>query len=190
MKTITIPQPQATLIAVGALEFDVRSWAPNELGPILIHARKARDDEKLRLCYEEPFRTFLREAGYTYINELPFGAIVAAARIKCVRWSDTVRLLLPDDSPEKHFSDFRDGLRVWQYWRVRRFKTPVPAVGDRYVWDWPCPKHFRPELIDVPPVPARDTVVTLPPFEPPAAELKSGRVAELRGDEQRALFDE
>lgn len=178
LKAITIPQPRATLLALGAIQYEVRTWRPEYLGPILIHAgarkrpgqdgfeQQARD---FKLCYEEPFRTLLREAGYTYVNDLPFGAFVAAARLKAVYWGEMVRLRLAEDSPERHFSDFGDRLRVWQFWHVLRWVDPLPVSGKPGLWEWDCPAGFRPKLEPVPPTPLieRDSAGLVPPATTP-----------------------
>jgi activating signal cointegrator 1 len=40
MKAITLTQPWATLVAIGAKRIETRSWPTNYRGPLAIHAAK------------------------------------------------------------------------------------------------------------------------------------------------------
>lgn len=48
MRALTIWQPYATLIVCGLKRFETRSWATTYRGPLVIHAAKQWDDERLR----------------------------------------------------------------------------------------------------------------------------------------------
>lgn len=48
MKTITIKEPWATLIANGYKEYEFRVWKTNYRGEILIHAGKSYDEDNLK----------------------------------------------------------------------------------------------------------------------------------------------
>ncbi len=99
MKALTLTQPYATLISIGAKKIETRSWYTTYRGRIAIHAAKGFGDlggkrSYLDLCSKEPFKSILiayMEAkcapnfltpmdpisDATYL--LPFGAIVATA---------------------------------------------------------------------------------------------------------------
>jgi hypothetical protein len=64
VKALTLTQPWATLVAVGAKKIETRSWRTDYRGPIAIHAGKGlgpvRGIAGLReLCGREPFRSVL-----------------------------------------------------------------------------------------------------------------------------------
>lgn len=59
MKGLTLTQPWATLVAIGAKRVETRSWSTNYRGPIAIHAAKGFPPEARALCDEEPFRSCL-----------------------------------------------------------------------------------------------------------------------------------
>src|SRR5574343_1234835 len=63
MKAITLHQPWATLVAIGAKRIETRSWSTNYRGPIAIHAAKGFPKDAQALCYTEPFRTALKQNG-------------------------------------------------------------------------------------------------------------------------------
>lgn len=66
MKALTLTQPYATLVAIGAKLIETRSWRTGYRGPLAIHAAagfgplggKQKFEE---LCGKEPFRTVLNE---------------------------------------------------------------------------------------------------------------------------------
>lgn len=103
MRGITLTQPYATLVAVGAKAIETRSWATSFRGPIAIHAAQGLGPVggKLglqALCADSPFREVIaplvHEVHQTRAGErfpswdlmrLPFGAIVAVAElVSCV----------------------------------------------------------------------------------------------------------
>jgi hypothetical protein len=87
MKAITLTQPWATLVAIGAKHYETRSWAPPfPSGILAIHAGKGIPKElggekgHLRRCAEEPFASVLAAAGYTALN-LPRGEVIAITQV-------------------------------------------------------------------------------------------------------------
>ena len=91
MKTITLTQPWASLVAIGVKQIETRSWQTSYRGPLAIHAAKGFPKWAKELCYTEPFKSVLalnvREnmAGQFYlshvINNLPTGCIVATCEL-------------------------------------------------------------------------------------------------------------
>jgi len=137
MKAITIWQPWATLIAIGAKQFETRSWATNYRGPLAIHAAKKQDRECLSLCKTEPFRSVLVDAGFERIGDLPFGSIIAIGTLMaCV---PTQKLVKEFDQRSRQnelaFGDFSSGRFGWQIGHVRRIEA-VPVAGRQGLWDW------------------------------------------------------
>lgn len=81
MKALTLTQPWATLVAIGAKSIETRSWKTNYRGPLAIHAGKGlggmKADEFVRLCSSEPFRSALGSEG----DLLARGVIVATCEL-------------------------------------------------------------------------------------------------------------
>ena len=61
MKALTLLQPWASLIAIGAKKIETRSWATKYRGPLAIHAAKNYNTPKC--AWEEPFKSELIKAG-------------------------------------------------------------------------------------------------------------------------------
>lgn len=144
MKAITIWQPWATLIAIGAKRFETRGWATRYRGPIAIHAAKHIDGDA---CLQEPIYSTLREHGYLRgQNMLPRGEIVAVANlVDCLNsidtWTDGYvleggRYIY---SPEYEFGDFTPGRFAWEMKDIRKLDTPIPAKGQQGLWNWEEP---------------------------------------------------
>jgi hypothetical protein len=107
MKALTLTQPWATLIAIGAKHIETRSWSTSYRGPLAIHAAKGLGSVGGKrgfydLCYSQPFLSVLEPAmtgerdiaGFKvpHIDPgyLPMGAIVATCDlVDCVpTWAD------------------------------------------------------------------------------------------------------
>lgn len=103
MKAITLWQPWAQLVAVGAKRLETRSWSTKYRGPLAIHAGKAITNVERALVATEPFWGALRTAdGFRYHeHNLPRGAVVAVAQLVAV--AEIVELA------EKRVALFLDG---------------------------------------------------------------------------------
>jgi hypothetical protein len=71
MKAISLWQPWATLVAIGAKTIETRGWSTSYRGPIAIHAAKKLIPDFGSICHSEPFSSALEKAQYdemgTYI---------------------------------------------------------------------------------------------------------------------------
>lgn len=144
MKTLTLTQPWATLVAIGAKHIETRSWYTSYRGPLAIHAAKGFPPSAIELCLEEPFATVLDAAGVRRPRNLPRGAIVAV--VDLVDCLETGYIVLPPE-PELSFGDFTFGRFAWMMENARRLKTPLPCRGALGLWEGPeiTPAMFQPE---------------------------------------------
>ena len=134
MKTLTLHQPWASLIADGRKTIETRSWPPPRalVGErIAIHAGKQVDMPLASEWY----------AG----QSVPLGAILCTARIDdsarvvtgspCWRawWS---RRRVYTRVPEDEFGDFSLGRYLWQLSAVEAVDPVVYVRGRQGLWDW------------------------------------------------------
>mgnify|MGYP001448991868 CR=1 FL=1 len=145
MKAITLWQPWASLVAVGAKRYETRSWpAPKTLrvGDLLaIHAAGRSydiseidtDGKLLRACQTRRVWPLIA---------LPHGEVVAICRFGgCHRTG----LLAPDEE-EQVVGDWSPGRYAWLLERVCRLAPTIPARGYQGLWDWEPPSELREQL--------------------------------------------
>lgn len=144
MKALSLWQPWATLIALGAKKIETRSWKTDYRGPLAIHAAK-NDSGKLYAAYA-PFHSVLRAAGYYGWHSLPRGVVVATCQLlDCVSirldssgWQAAFNLgtwELTDQ--ERAFGDYTPGRYAWLLADVKPLPTPIPMRGAQGLFELP-----------------------------------------------------
>ncbi len=155
MKALSLTQPWASLVAIGAKEIETRSWSTKHRGWLAIHAAKAMPGWAREICFDEPFFSAFESVGdwvpdadlptTTKLN-LPFGAIVAVVNLHHV---GEIRRNPPDGQPyiypkpwvvrgpELDFGDFTPGRFGWILTGGYRLKEPIPCKGALGLWTVP-----------------------------------------------------
>jgi hypothetical protein len=139
MKCITVTQPWACLVVLGAKGIETRSWPTSHRGPLLIHAGKDFSPTAKLLCAREPFRSALAHAGYEAWEQLPLGQVLGMVElIDCIRVEeiDWEQRSLPRQ--EQCFGDYRPGRWAWLF-RDARAISPFPWRGNQRLFDVPMP---------------------------------------------------
>ena len=145
MKALTLTQPWATLVAIGAKRIETRSWNTNYRGPLAIHAAKGFPKWAEALCHEEPFRSALANSDF-----LPLGGVLATCNlvsvIPVVRFQKSPVLELdgPDGrqyhyeltKTEMQFGDYSPGRYAWLLDGVRCLDGVETARGALGLWEW------------------------------------------------------
>ncbi len=158
MKALTLTQPRATLVAVGAKRIETRSWRTDYRGWVAIHAAKTWQQQDQYLCGTKPFWSALTAAGIHRLSELPLGAIVAVALLikvdPIVRCDPSVPNMagrvalrsqgLPIREEEIPFGDYTPGRYGWAFSpaTLYRLPEPIPCRGRLGLWDVP-PEALR-----------------------------------------------
>ena len=126
MKTITIKQPFATLIAKGYKQYEFRTWKTKYRGEILIHAGKGIDKKAMKR--------------FEYLNiEYPSGCIIAKANlVDCIYITDEIGKELYEKNPLVY-----KGLINKENWDGYGFKLedvceidPVYVNGKLSLWNY------------------------------------------------------
>jgi activating signal cointegrator 1 len=159
VKGLTLTQPWATLVAIGAKRIETRSWRTDYRGPIAIHAGQGLGPVGGAMglgaqCSVEPFWSVLRETGYHRSDMLPRGAIVAVAElVMChhthlLPWSKGIFEVQELQTKRTHawsltnqeraFGDYSPGRYAWLLADVRRLPEPIPARGALGLWNVPA----------------------------------------------------
>ncbi len=147
MKALSLTQPWATLVAIGAKRIETRGWWTAYRGELLIHATKTMPRDCRELCDDEPFKSALigppgaerrgaqgaiydtpppahwyYAAHFTYRGGLPQSAIVAVARLVDVIATERVESTSEIDRVMRVY-------KHWQQWRWPLTETER-AFGD------------------------------------------------------------
>jgi len=132
VKFLTLHQPWATLIAIGAKRIETRGWRTSYRGELGIHAGLTAffDDD-----YRDPSVRRLQEAGYLHRSEVPRGAVVAICRlVECIPTEQAIaRGLVQGD--ERKFGDYYEGRWAWLLEDVHQVVPVIEARGRRLLWD-------------------------------------------------------
>lgn len=158
MKAISLWQPWASAIAVGAKRIETRSWPTKHRGPILIHAAKHRDADTLfgldsSWTWCGVFRdVIVKKMGddKTISELLPFGAVIAKAFLIDCRPTESFTIgeieypRFPTGEThdlyswtEKMMGDYTIGRFGWMLENIEVFKTPIPFKGKQQLFDVP-----------------------------------------------------
>jgi hypothetical protein len=139
MRAVSVMQPWASLIALGAKRYETRSWRTRHQGPLAIHASLTFPREARDLCGAEPFAAALRAAGLAAPGDLPRGAVIATCHLTACL--PTVGLAAPPGltAAERAFGNWAPGRWAWELCGVQRLPTPSPARGGLGLWTWTPP---------------------------------------------------
>lgn len=136
MKALTLHQPWATLIAIGAKRVETRSFGMSYRGSLAIHAGKTIPEYGALACFEEPFASTLKRAGINKTSDLPTGCVVAVANLQDVVRVENVMGWITAD--ERDFGNYEPGRFAWVLSPgVRRLETPVHVRGMQGLWTLP-----------------------------------------------------
>ena len=144
MKALTIQQPWATLVAIGAKRIETRSWRTSYRGPLAIHAAKGFPKSARELCRDNPFHAALYSAGWaskSYSGELPLGVVLATCRlVACTLTSLAFEEQL--STAERAFGDYSPGRYAWVLEDVKPI-MPRSAKGSLGLWEWTPASEVR-----------------------------------------------
>ena len=134
MKALTLWQPWATLVAIGAKKIETRSWPTKYRGPLAIHSSKFSPTSGKVLVYSNPiFRRALILDGF--LVDMPPGKILATCNLVDVQQIKDHNLP-PMKSPERAFGDYRPGRFMWILENIVRLEEPILATGSMGLWEW------------------------------------------------------
>lgn len=151
MKVISILQPWASLVLMGAKKIETRSWNTKYRGPLLIHASKRKI--KLQDGMYELIDEMTKIPGFidNYCN-LPYGSIIGqinlvTTAILCPPYKDHVSqfgIYINDKGAaftdqELAFGDYSAGRYGWLLSDPSQFAKPIPAKGKLGLWDHELP---------------------------------------------------
>ena len=127
MKAITLEQPFASLVSIGAKTIETRPWPTPYRGPLAIHSAKTFIPVTDSYC-----RSLLISAGLD-CEQLPLGKIIAIGRLVYCKKVSTPEIPC---YPQLAFSNFTPGWYALELADIKPLPKPVPADGGQGLWDW------------------------------------------------------
>lgn len=148
MKALTLTQPWANLVAIGAKRIETRSWGTSFRGAIAIHAAKgfpkwARQFTVEHACYEAHSKLGYKTR--SWFPAYPLGAVIATAQlVDCIPMREVAGKVeigkythwLEDRPMECEFGDYAAGRYAWILGSVECFEHAIPAKGMLGLWEW------------------------------------------------------
>lgn len=128
IRTLSIWQPWASLVAAGVKRHETRHWSTDYRGIIAIHAAKTVDTAGA------PDLLCQHVLGEFWPKTVPTGAGVAIGELTACEPSERVAdHLTPAD---RAAGNFTRGRFAWRIDRIRRLKTPIPLLGRQGLFHW------------------------------------------------------
>jgi hypothetical protein len=142
LHALSLTQPWATLIAIGAKERETRCWPTQFRGWIAIHASKGFPTDCQWLCGQEPYAAELHRAGFIGDRSLPRGKVIAVGRLtECIA---TRAWAPPENSNEYAFGNYEaidsgNGKPRYSFKLedVRKLREPLDCKGALGIWRLP-----------------------------------------------------
>lgn len=150
MKALTLWQPWATLVAMGAKRIETRSWVTAYRGDIAIHSAAKLPAKWLGSSRHSPqFRDYLADIFNVRrdsdertglhvddaIRALPYGKVLCVVELMGVQ--STGNLFEEEITDmEKCFGNYEQGRYAWFLNRRHVFEPPISAKGNRMLWNW------------------------------------------------------
>lgn len=133
MKALSLLQPWATLVVIGAKTIETRSWQTTYRGELLIHASLGKKGSNL--CTDAPFSRYIKT-----FQQLPFGAIIGSVVLKDVVPVESLNFSVPKLAAltleEKAFGDYTTGRYAWLLTNPLQFQNPIPIKGTLGLWNY------------------------------------------------------
>jgi activating signal cointegrator 1 len=142
MKVISLLQPWATLVVIGAKKIETRSWNTKYRGPLLIHASRKMDTLQKAICETTPFNEALKT-----VPKLPLGKIIGMVNLVETSTTDFFKqcseaIALRKQYSKKEwerelaFGDYNPGRFGWLLLDPVSFKHHYPVKGSLGLWEF------------------------------------------------------
>lgn len=133
MKAISLLQPWASLVIMGAKTIETRSWQTAYRGELLIHASTGKKGSVLSTM--PPISRYISN-----FNQLPFGAIIGSVMLNDVVPVELLHLspqqLAKQTLEEKAFGDETKGRYAWLFSNPVQFCKTLPVRGTLGLWNY------------------------------------------------------
>jgi hypothetical protein len=142
VKALSLTQPWASLVALGAKRIVTRSWGTSYRGLLAIHASKGFPRDCRELCDEPPFEEILQKFDLTAAT-LPCGVVLCVTKL--VDCLPIRHVNFPQHHSlceyEAEFGCYGAGRYGLILGPVTVLDDPIPARGALGLWEWTLPEE-------------------------------------------------
>ena len=150
MKAITLIQPWASMIALGAKRIETRGWATSYRGPLAVHAGQKTPPKDLSPECRAAVDEVLRYHGESDASMLPRGRVVATCELVDVvavgayTAGPVIQRVHPLDEKKQKLERALGNYEpepgkarfAWILENVVRLDPPIAARGYQQLWTW------------------------------------------------------
>lgn len=139
MKTLTIHQPWAALLAYRIKIYETRGWSCRYRGPLAIHASKSNDSLKWLATATDPNASEVRRI--IQMHDLwqairVQGAIIATGELRGIYRAEEIIAYEGTTRTETLLGNFGAGRYGWEIANVELLPLPVIIRGAQGLWEW------------------------------------------------------
>lgn len=154
MKALTLWQPWASLIALGHKHIETRCWSTKYRGEIAVHSAAKLPPKWLGASRFQPeFRDHLADCFNCrrdvddrtglhvddVIKKLPYGRVLCVIALTEIRETSDFMVQETITDQERAFGNYEPGRYAWYFDLIATFNEPIPAKGNRMLWNWDRP---------------------------------------------------
>ena len=132
MKALTLTEPWATLVMLGAKRYETRSWNTRYRGQLIIHAAKGFPKRARELINEEPFQAALD--GYGVHKPFQLGHVLGSVQLLDICPTEDFEGW-PSDDWEIACGDFHPGRWAWKLSNPIWLPTSLHRRGSLGLWE-------------------------------------------------------
>jgi len=141
IKVITLKQPWAELVILGAKKIETRDWKPSPKmwkeinsagGDLYIHASKTFHYDDWELCKSNKyFKNAIPDP-----SKLLMGAIIGKVKLVGFRSTNEMGVMHGIHAQEKSFGNYSADRWLWYLTKPERLARPIETNGSLSIWDY------------------------------------------------------
>jgi activating signal cointegrator 1 len=150
MKALTLWQPWASLVAFEEKKVETRCWSTKYRGLLAIHAAQKEPPDWLgKSRNRQEFHKYLcgitkrHQWGDFWWPNGKRGLAEVLCIVKLISIEPVERVREDLSAQELCFGNYEDGRYAWFLEMVHRFESPIPAKGNRLLWNWEVPAEYE-----------------------------------------------
>ncbi len=146
IKVITLKQPWAELVILGAKKNEMRPWKLSDAmfkyllenmdGELYIHASQRFEGSDLELCQTEPFF----QKCIPYPHKLLVGAIIGKVKLRGFTSTNDHEAVNKLSKQERTFGWYAQDRWMWHLDKPERLAKPISCKGSLSIWDYDLEK--------------------------------------------------